>query len=154
MTVELESPARGERQASAKGRPASSALVIVIAWMLFHLLLAAAHDTPILTGGLLGPDSYMRMVRVEALLDTGAWYDHRIERSNAPFGEELHWTRPFDLLLLAGAAPLAPLLGWKTFTGPARWFRRCYSSSQHSPSPGRCIASCARGFGSYPPSRS
>jgi hypothetical protein len=114
MTVELESPARGERQASAKGRPASSALVIVIAWMLFHLLLAAAHDTPILTGGLLGPDSYMRMVRVEALLDTGAWYDHRIERSNAPFGEELHWTRPFDLLLLAGAAPLAPLLGWKT----------------------------------------
>lgn len=113
MTVGLESLASGERQASAKGRLASSALVIVIAWMLFHLLLAAAHDTPILTGGLLGPDSYMRLVRVEALLDSGAWYDHQIERSNAPFGEELHWTRPFDLLLLAGAAPLAPLFGWK-----------------------------------------
>lgn len=114
MTVELDSLVGNERQASAGGRLASSVLVIVLAWMLFHLLLAAAHDTPILSGDLLGPDSYMRLVRAEALLASGDWYDHRIERSNAPFGEELHWTRPFDLLLLAGAAPLAPLLGWKT----------------------------------------
>jgi hypothetical protein len=114
MTLDLERPAGIEQQATARGRAVSTALVIVVAWLLFHLLLAAAHDTPILTGGLLGPDSYMRLVRVEALLESGAWYDHRIERSNAPFGEELHWTRPFDLLLLAGATPLAPLLGWKT----------------------------------------
>jgi hypothetical protein len=113
MTLDLQSLPGAGNEATAKGRTTSLFLVVAIAWMLFHLLLAAAHDTPILQGDLLGPDSYMRLVRVETLLETGAWYDHRIERSNAPFGEELHWTRPFDLLLLAGAAPLAPLLGWK-----------------------------------------
>lgn len=65
-------------------------------------------------GEFLDPDGYMRLVRVERLLDTGAWYDSRIERSNAPDGEVLHWTRPFDLLLLAGAAPVALFTDWKT----------------------------------------
>jgi hypothetical protein len=54
----------------------------------------------------------MRLVRVEHLVETRAWYDDAISRSNAPYGESLHWTRPLDVLLVGGAAPLAAFLGW------------------------------------------
>jgi hypothetical protein len=56
------------------------------------------------------PDAYMHLVRAAELLDGGGWYDHRIERGNAPYGETLHWTRPFDLILLAPAVLLQPFL--------------------------------------------
>lgn len=64
-------------------------------------------------GRLLDPDGYMRLVRVERLVETGRWLDEAIARSNAPYGETLHWTRPLDVLLIAGAAPLAPALDWR-----------------------------------------
>ncbi|MFH1067928.1 MAG: hypothetical protein V1746_08540, partial [bacterium] len=48
-------------------------------------------------------DAYMRLVRVEELHQTGDWFSNVISRSNAPYGESLHWTRPLDVLLLAGA---------------------------------------------------
>jgi len=60
---------------------------------------------------LAGPDGYMRLFRVEQWLRGGDWYDAVSHFSNAPYGELLHWTRPFDLLLLAGALPLAPFIG-------------------------------------------
>jgi hypothetical protein len=56
------------------------------------------------------PDAYMHLVRAAELLDGGGWYDHRIERGNAPYGETLHWTRPFDLILLTPAVLLRPFL--------------------------------------------
>ena len=59
----------------------------------------------------IGPDAYMRTVRVLDLLDSGDWFDNVIERSNAPRGEVLHWTRPLDVLILAGAAPLTAIAG-------------------------------------------
>jgi hypothetical protein len=52
-------------------------------------------------------DCYMRLIRVRELYNTGRWYDPVIRRSNAPDGERSHWTRPFDVLLLAGAVPLS-----------------------------------------------
>jgi len=55
----------------------------------------------------------MRLARAAQLVETGRWFDQTIARSNAPFGEILHWTRPLDALLIAGAAPLAPLIGWR-----------------------------------------
>ena len=69
--------------------------------------------SPLLEGGAHGPDSYMRLVRVRQLYETGAWFDISIHRSNVPFGEELHWTRPADLVFLAGAWALSPLLGFE-----------------------------------------
>jgi len=42
-------------------------------------------------------------LRVESLYHTGNLYDTIIPRSNAPYGEHLHWTRAFDLILYAGA---------------------------------------------------
>ena len=70
------------------------------------------HSSPVLTGELLGPDSYMRVVRVQEFLAHGQWHNSDIARANAPYGDALHWTRPFDLLLLAIAAPVALFTGW------------------------------------------
>lgn len=57
-------------------------------------------------------DCYMRLVRVEQLAETGQWYDSVIHRSNYPYGEELHWTRPLDVILLVGAYVFEPWLGF------------------------------------------
>ncbi len=75
--------------------------------------LIAFRLVPVLDGHLMGPDSYMHMVRATHLHDTGGWFDISIPRSNAPYGEVLNWTRPFDVLLLLGAALLSPVLGFK-----------------------------------------
>jgi len=61
---------------------------------------------------LAGPDGYMRLFRVEQWVRGGEWYDAISHFSNAPYGELLHWTRPFDLLLMAGALPLVPFVGF------------------------------------------
>ena len=82
-------------------------------WAAIQVLVLTIGATPLLDGGLIGTDGYMRLVRVELLYETGAWFDGRIARSNAPYGDTLHWTRPFDLLLLAAAWPLTPFLGFE-----------------------------------------
>lgn len=56
---------------------------------------------------LAGPDGYMRLLQAERLWSEGGWYDRFSPLTNSPFGETLHWTRPFDLLLLAGAWPFS-----------------------------------------------
>jgi asparagine N-glycosylation enzyme membrane subunit Stt3 len=56
------------------------------------------------------PDAYMHLVRAAELWEGGGWYDHEIARGNAPYGEILHWTRPFDVILLAAAALFRPFL--------------------------------------------
>ena len=45
------------------------------------------------------------------LFRSGGWFDIVIERSNAPYGDALHWTRPMDLLILGLAAFLTPFAG-------------------------------------------
>ncbi|MCL5282086.1 MAG: hypothetical protein M1376_19520 [Planctomycetes bacterium] len=60
---------------------------------------------PIKTGELGDSDCYMHLLRASDLYRTGQWYDPVIGRSNPPYGDRLHWTRPFDILLLVGAVP-------------------------------------------------
>lgn len=86
-------------------------VLIVIA--LLTILSAKSFVPVVKQGQLFDPDCYMRLVRVEQLAATGDWYDSRVSRSNFPYGETLHWTRAFDLVLLLGAWPLAPLLGFQ-----------------------------------------
>jgi len=62
---------------------------------------------PIKKGELGDSDCYMHLIRASDLYHTGRWYDPVILRSNAPYGERLLWTRPFDILLLLGAVPIA-----------------------------------------------
>ena len=70
--------------------------------------------TPVLDGELVGPDSYMRLNRVIQLVGGCGWFDSTIPRSNAPYGEVLHWTRPFDVLLLIGAWPMTLVFDFPT----------------------------------------
>ncbi len=89
------------------------AVVLVVgAWSAVHLLAASIVTDSVFDGALLGTDSYMRLVRVDELVSGGGWFDSTINRSNAPYGDELHWTRPFDLLLLSLALPLSVALGF------------------------------------------
>lgn len=54
-------------------------------------------------GELADTDCYTHLNRVIQLHETGKWYNSLNPRSNAPYGESMHWTRPMDVLLLAGA---------------------------------------------------
>lgn len=105
----LPAPA-GER--AGRGRLSAPWLgVLLLLFVQFAGL--ARDDGAVLRGGLLGADSYMRLNRVGELVETGDWFSRTFSRSNAPWGETMHWTRALDALLVAGAAPLAPLLGWR-----------------------------------------
>lgn len=57
-------------------------------------------------------DSFLRLIRVERLVATGDWFDVAIPRANAPYGFELHWTRPLDCLMVLLAASAVPFVGW------------------------------------------
>lgn len=80
------------------------ALVHVAWWNLDHNVVRY--------GNLADSDGYAHLLRVERLIATGNWFDASLPRANAPFGGSLHWTRPFDVLLIALALPMVPLLGF------------------------------------------
>jgi hypothetical protein len=72
-------------------------IFLCIIWCVFYVVRLAPE--------LADPDCYLRLNRVLNLYEGGGWYQTTFFRSNAPYGESLHWTRPFDILLLAGALP-------------------------------------------------
>ena len=78
-----------------------------------HLVWWLFGDFIVRYGNFADGDSYVRLVRVERLLETGGWFDTSLPRVNPPYGGSLHWTRLFDVLLIALAMPLEPLLGVK-----------------------------------------
>jgi hypothetical protein len=78
---------------------------LLVTWGLVHVALVAFRGVPALDGSLVDPDSYMRLVRVGELVRDWHWFDGTIARANAPYGDTLHWTRPFDVLILLFALP-------------------------------------------------
>jgi len=85
---------------------------IVIGFVtLIHAVWWMTGDQIVAGGGFGDGDSYLRLLRVERLIETADWFDVSIPDANAPFGTTLHWTRLFDLILLALAAPAMPLVG-------------------------------------------
>ena len=68
----------------------------------------------IMEGELLGTDGYTRLNRVQFIYDQGTWNNSIYPRSNAPYGESIHWTKPMDLLLLAGATVFSLVLPFST----------------------------------------
>lgn len=83
-------------------------LIIFGFWAALHALLGKTVAAPVFDGQLLGPDGYMRLVRIGELLDGTGWHESLIARSNAPYGDPLHWTRPMDVIILALAALASP----------------------------------------------
>ena len=91
--------------------PGAARWIPLLLLLVVHAMLLWNDPAPLVRGALRGTDGYMRLVRVEALWQEGDWYNTVLRRSNTPYGERQHWTRPLDVLLIAGAAPLEPLLG-------------------------------------------
>ncbi len=86
-------------------------LVIIVIFILAHTGVAIKNGG--FSGVLQDTDAYMWLNRVTYLHENGAWFDHNYPRINPPLGHEQHWTRPFDIFLLAGASILGPLLGFE-----------------------------------------
>lgn len=91
----------------------TSSLLLWLGYLCAVLLLLAVHAafihfgiSPILHGDMPDSDTYMRLVRVEAFATGQEWLDSSVVRMNAPYGDILNWTRPLDMLILAGAYPL------------------------------------------------
>jgi hypothetical protein len=88
-------------------------LSFALALFLIHLL-TYALEINFSRGSLADPDAYMWLQRVESLHQHGQWFDQTSPRSNTPYGEIQHWSRPFDVLLYAGASLLSPLCDFST----------------------------------------
>lgn len=56
-------------------------------------------------GQLADSDCYIHLLRARELYQNGNWYHVSPIKSNTPFGEISHWSRPFDVLLLVGTLP-------------------------------------------------
>ena len=81
---------------------------------LASILLYILGLTSVRSGELTDSDCYLRLVRVQNLYNGGSWYDPVLLRINPPYGQTYHWTRPLDILLLAGAAPIALFTNFKS----------------------------------------
>ena len=77
-------------------------------FLALQLLYIAPDSSPPRRGDLTGADSYVRLNRVTQLQETGRWFDDVNPRGNAPYGETQIYSRPLDVLLMAGAWALAP----------------------------------------------
>ncbi len=97
----------------AKNEFAPYFLIVVFMFLLIHGVIYTKGFSESQHADLVDTDTYMRLVRVEQLAETGDWYDSVIHRNNYPYGDELHWTRPLDVILLAGAYFLTPFLGFQ-----------------------------------------
>lgn len=101
-----------ETGGTAPTPPGAGPLALVAGFVaLVHVLWWVLGDSVVSFGNLYDGDGYIRLVRIERLLETGQWFDSSLPRANWPYGGSLHWTRPLDVLLIALALPLAPVLG-------------------------------------------
>jgi len=48
-------------------------------------------------------DGYWHLLRAQEIHNSGSWDNEINVRGNAPFGERIHWTHAFDIVLLGGA---------------------------------------------------
>ena len=65
----------------------------------------------VLAGGLVNPDSYMRLVRLDDILTNGAVLDS-VFRDGGGQGTQLHWSHLLDSLIVLLAQPLRLFLPW------------------------------------------
>ncbi|MHC4521723.1 MAG: hypothetical protein ACYTAS_24280, partial [Planctomycetota bacterium] len=86
-------------------RPILAGVILGLAVAALLIFAYLMDVMPVERGTLADSDCYVHLLRAEKLWRSGRWYDSVLDRSNAPYGDELHWTRPFDVLLLLGAVP-------------------------------------------------
>jgi hypothetical protein len=76
-----------------------------------ELLTGAQNFSLVLHGGLIDPDSYMRLLRIEQGLRHGG-LTNIVQRDDSGVPLIVEWSRLFDAGLVAMAAPFAPFIGW------------------------------------------
>lgn len=103
----LQDPRSGPDPAPATGIRVGHVLIFLAAWGLTQVAVAGAQFPEVMAGAQVDSDGYFRLIRVGVLLDGGGWYNASIPISNWPYGQDLHWTRPLDVLIILLAAPLA-----------------------------------------------
>ncbi len=87
--------------------------------MAFALLVSLKINPDLFRGGLINPDSAMRLVRLREILAAHAPL-HSVLRDGSGDGTVLHWSHLLDSLLLLLGAPIAAFAGWDTgITGAA-----------------------------------
>jgi hypothetical protein len=99
---------------STRAEGGSSRLIYLWLFLLAAALdiLAGARAIPaLLHGVLVDPDSYMRLVRLEQGLRLGRLVNI-VQRDDSGLPLVIEWSRLFDAIIVALAAPLAPLIGW------------------------------------------
>lgn len=87
-------------------------------WLCF--VVAAAVDIVVggrllpgvLAGGLVNPDSYMRLVRLDEIISSGQVLDS-VMRDGSGRGTQLHWSHLIESLLVLLAQPLLLFLPWR-----------------------------------------
>jgi hypothetical protein len=87
-------------------------LIFTVLWLTVQYIWVVLVQPEVIGGAQIDTDGYMRLVRVGLLLETGNWFDGTIPRSNWPFGESHHWTRPLDVLILSLALPARLFMQW------------------------------------------
>lgn len=124
-TLTGPAPATGTAHDPNQGALGLAVGTAVLMMAIIQVGLVVKGNAPVLDGLLIDPDGYMRLTRVAQLWHEGDWFDPAILRINPPDGLTLHWSRPFDVVLLLGALFASPLLGfdaglfwWGVVLGP------------------------------------
>jgi hypothetical protein len=103
----------GERETGASGRWHSPWLygLIALAGAVMDMVATSRNVPSVLRGGLIDPDSFMRLVRIEQGLRLGHLVN-MVQRDDSGAPLLIEWSRLFDAMIVILAAPLAPWLGW------------------------------------------
>lgn len=112
MTTLTETEGRNTRHPASIGSQWEPVKAFTV-FLIIQIALVLGGVVPFSDGSLADPDSYMRLNRVAHLWDNGAWFDPVYPRIGSPEGHVQHWTRPMDVLLLAGAVVAAPFVGFE-----------------------------------------
>ena len=89
-------------------------LLLFVLGAAMQMLAGAGGFAHVWHGGLVDPDSYMRLLRIEQGLKLGHLVNTVTGRDDSGAPLVIEWSRLFDAALVALAAPLAPWLGWHT----------------------------------------
>lgn len=115
--VESDSVQMGTRDsASAPAHPGRAGVGLLLGCFALAVavdLVVGGQMLPgVLAGGLVNPDSYMRLVRLDEILTAGQVLDE-VARDGSGRGTQLHWAHLVDSLLLVLAQVLHLFLPWR-----------------------------------------
>lgn len=116
-TVESESVQPGTRDFRTPLTPAghlrwADVLLCFGLALLVDLVVGGRMLPGVLAGGLVNPDSYMRLVRLDEILTSQQVIDS-VMRDGSGRGTQLHWSHLIESLLVLLALPLRLFLPWK-----------------------------------------